>query len=236
MENYYEALKKALTLNGIELNDSIVSKLKIYYDFLIEYNSKVNLTAITDLNDVYLKHFADSALCCDLINYGSTVCDIGTGAGFPGVVLKIVRPDIKLVLVDSLQKRVDFLNQLLSKLGIDDVVVLHNRAEDTDFKKAYLNKFDYVVSRAVAKLDTLCEYCLPYVKVGGAMIAYKSLDVDDEIAFAHNAIKVLGGKFDKVVTRNLYADVGRKFVLINKESLTSSKYPRDMNKPRVKPL
>ena len=209
-------LEDILLKNDIKLTQDIKNKFYIYYNYLIEYNEKVNLTALTDLDDVYIKHFADSILGAGFIDKNANVCDIGTGAGFPGVVLKIVRPDINLTLVDGLNKRVEFLINLLNKLAINDVSVLHYRAEDVDFKNGYLNKFDYVVARAVAKLNTLCEYCLPFVKTGGRFIAYKSKDVEAESHEAEKAINILGGKLADIKTIKLDACTDRTFVIVDK--------------------
>ena len=225
-------------LNGLNINPTkqMLEQLYIYFEYLIEYNNNVNLTTITDMEDVYLIHFADSMLGAKYIKTGASVCDIGTGAGFPGVVLKIIRPDIKLVLVDSLNKRVEFLKNLLNKLKIYDVQVFHNRAEDIDFKNMFLNSFDCVVSRAVAKLNTLCEYCLPYVKPNGCFIAYKSANIKEELNEARNCINILGGEFKKTEKAFLNATIERNFVIVAKKNNTSSKFPRGQNKPRMKPL
>ena len=179
--------------NNIEINEDIFSKLHTYYKLLIEWNEKINLTAITELEDVYTKHFLDSISSLSLLRSNSTVCDIGTGAGFPGLVIAIFRPDLKITLVDSLNKRINFLNLVTQTLNLTNVVTLHFRAEDTEFKSKFLNSFDYVISRAVANLNTLVEYCLPYVKTNGCFIAYKTENAQDEIKESLNAIKILGG-------------------------------------------
>ncbi|MGN1212567.1 MAG: 16S rRNA (guanine(527)-N(7))-methyltransferase RsmG [Christensenellales bacterium] len=229
-------LCEVLNQLNIKPTEQMFKQFYTYFEYLVEYNNKVNLTAITTIDEVYLKHFADSMLGAKYIKAGSSVCDIGTGAGFPGVVLKIIRPDIKLVLVDSLNKRVEFLNTLLEKLQIEDVKVFHNRAEDVAFKNLFLNSFDYVVSRAVAKLNTLCEYCLPYIKPDGNFIAYKSVEINDEINEAKNCIKVLGGEIANIESVRLNDVTERNFVIIKKVAKTSLKYPRGQNKPRLKPL
>lgn len=229
-------LSDVLCKHDIMPAQDMMKQFYVYYQFLIEYNQKVNLTAITDIKEVYYKHFADCVVGAKYLKFGATVCDIGTGAGFPGVVLKIIRPDIKLTLVDSLNKRVEFLNQLLVQLKIEGVKVLHNRAEDIDLKNKYLNSFDYVVSRAVAKLNILCEYCLPYVRLHGQFIAYKSEKTDEELREAEFAIKILGGKISDVKNVDLFKDASRKLVLIDKIQTTSNKYPRGQNKPRKSPL
>lgn len=236
--NYFinNDLKASLEFNNIEITEEILKKLEIYYDFLVEYNKNVNLTAITDKDEVYTKHFADSVLGANLFKKNATVCDIGTGAGFPGVVLKIVRPDLNLVLVDSLNKRVEFLKQLTNKLELDKVTVLHYRAEDIEFKNKYLNSFDYVVARAVAQLNTLTEYCLPFVKEGGSFISYKSDNIKDELKNANAAISILGGNVKKTYSRILNLDTNRCFVVIDKINKTNSKYPRGQNKPKLSPI
>lgn len=238
-DDFKTTYEKMLENILIKLNISFTNQMKeqfcTYYNFLIEYNNRVNLTALTEISDVYIKHFADSAMGAKYIKYGAEVCDIGTGAGFPGVVLKIIRPDIRLVLVDSLNKRIEFLNKLLEKLNINDVLVLHNRAEDNAFKTKFLNGFDIVVSRAVARMNTLCEYCLPYVKPGGDFVAYKSIEAHNEIIEAKNAISVLGGQFVKIDQISLN-NTKRNFVIIKKIKPSSNKYPRRQNKPRLKPL
>ena len=237
MENTSKTLiENILISNSIEPKDDIFEKLRIYYEFLVESNEKFNLTSITNIDDVYIKHFADSMLGANLYKHGATVCDIGTGAGFPGVVLKIIRPDLHITLVDSLNKRINFLNELIVKLNLDGVVAIHARAEDKFFKEKYLNTFDYVVARAVASLQTLTEYCLPFVKVGGCFIAYKSDSVNTEINDALYSIKILGGGAVKRNIVTLNDNINRSIVVVNKITPTSPKYPRGQNKPRLSPL
>ena len=234
--NAIEQLCKVLIDNNIEVNDELLNKFKIYYEFLVEYNNNVNLTAITDFYDVYLKHFADSAAFASAFKKCASVCDIGTGAGFPGVVLKIIRPDLQITLVDSLNKRIVFLNELIKKLGLENITCLHYRAEDIEFKKRYLNSFDYVVARAVASMPTLSEYCLPYVKVGGQFVAYKSTNIDSEITESKNCISILGGKINKCITYQIEKNIIRTAVIVDKYKKTDFKYPRGQNKPRISPI
>lgn len=232
---YNQILVEVASKYSINLTETMLNQFSMYCNFLLEYNEKVNLTAITDRKEIYQKHFADSIVGVEFIKNDAVVCDIGTGAGFPGVVLKMVRPDIKLVLVDSLQKRIDFLTKLVDVLKLKDVTLLHNRAEDVDFKQN-LNSYDVVVARAVARLNTLSEYCLPYVKVGGKFIAYKSEKTEEEVVQAKNAIQILGGKINKVKSIELFDNANRTLVIINKTKPTSNKYPRNQNKPRKTPL
>lgn len=221
--------------NNLQFTNNIKENLFEYYKLLIEWNKKINLTAITDLHEVYVKHFLDSLQSISHIRINSTLCDIGTGAGFPGLVIAIFRSDVKVTLVDALQKRVNFLQIVVTQLGLKNVTVLHNRAEDLDFKNKFLNSFDYVVSRAVAKLNTLVEYCLPFVKIGGTFIAYKSEKTTDEISESEHAIKTLGGVGLKVKEYSIN-DMYRTLIFIKKQFLTNPKYPRNQNKPRLQPL
>lgn len=221
--------------NGVPLTNTQCEQFATYFLLLTEWNKKFNLTAITELDDVIVKHFYDSCVCHSLFSQNASVIDIGCGAGFPSIPLKILRPDLKLTLVDSVNKKITFITELVSKLNLKDVIAIHSRAEDLAFKETFRQSYDYCVSRAVASLNTLCEYCLPFVKIGGAMVAYKSAEVDDEIKGANNAIKILGGNLESVQNHNV-ADYPRKVVIIKKHSLTPNKYPRSGNKPRLSPL
>lgn len=209
------------------------NKFEKYCSLLVEWNEKINLTAITDHDEVFLKHFADSLIGEKFIKKGSSVIDIGTGAGFPSLPIKIVREDITLTLNDCLNKRLIFLNEVIKELELSKVRTLHSRAEDLPKKE----KYDYALSRAVASLNTLCEYCLPFVKVGGYFIAFKSKDIDEEVENAKNAISILGGKIEEIKEINIPdTDIVRKLVFIKKIKETPSKYPRGKNLPKTKPL
>lgn len=229
-------LKNALIENNIEPIDEIMDKYYKYYEYLIEYNKNVNLTAITSFEDVYIKHFVDSIANCKMYKANAKVCDIGTGAGFPGLALKIARPDLEIYLVDSLNKRITFLNDITEALSINKVHCLHYRAEDAQFKNKFLNSFDYVISRAVANMTTLTEYCLPYVKIGGEFIAYKSNNEETELNEATKCINILGGGSINIINVNITAELTRKLICIKKTKNTSSKYPRGQNKPRLSPI
>ncbi len=202
-----------------------------YYDLLVFWNERFNLTAITQKEEVEIKHFIDSLASEELIEKNSTVLDIGSGAGFPSIPLKIVREDIDLTMVDSVNKKVGFLNEIISKLNLKNAVAIHSRAEDLNKDK----KYDFVVSRAVASLSTLLEYCLPFVKEGGYLIAYKSEKTDEEILESKNALAVLGGSVEKVIDKS-HNGLNRKLIVVKKIAPTPSKYPRGKNLPRVKPL
>jgi len=228
-------LKDYCMANGIFCDESILSNFYRYYQILVTENEKYNLTNITEIQDVYVKHFIDCIELSKYIKNNATVCDIGTGAGFPGLVLKIVRPDLDVVLVDSLNKRVNFLNIVINELKLEKVIALHFRAEDAEFKNRYLNSFDYVVSRAVAKLNTLLEYCLPFVKIGGEFLAMKGADASNEISDVVDAHKKLGGGKIDCIDYSLF-DMKRAIVKVNKCKLTDKKYPRSQNKARISPL
>ena len=216
----------------------MLQRLEIYFKLLVEWNEKMNLTAITDEHGVAVKHFADSLTLFNFVDVkkNASIIDVGTGAGFPGVVLKIARPDIKLTLLDSLNKRLTFLDTVLNDIGLDSELV-HSRAEEGGKNKLYREKFDIAVSRAVARLNVLCEYCLPYVKVGGLFAAMKGPNADEELNGAENALKLLGGKVEKVHKFNLPCDEGeRTIIVIKKVKPTPKQYPRISCKIKSQPL
>lgn len=229
---------------NIEISDDQINCFEKYYELLIEKNKVMNLTAITDKEDVIVKHFIDSiALIPYLkdkginINNKLKIIDIGTGAGFPGLPLKIMMPDVKFTLLDSLNKRVSFLNEVIDELKLKDIEALHGRAEDYASDNKYREKYDICVSRAVANLSTLSEYCIPFVKEDGFFISYKAGESEEEINKSKNAIKILGGKINKVEEFVLPGtDVSRVFVFIRKQELTDKKYPRKAGVPAKKPL
>lgn len=209
-------------------------KFDIYYDELVDYNQKVNLTAITEKGEVFTKHFLDSILPIDAIGEGASVIDVGAGAGFPSLPIKIVRPDIKLTMVDSLNKRINFLNYICGKLNVKSTNV-HARVEE--FTKNNREKFDVAVARAVAKMNTLLEYLLPLVKVGGIMIAYKGGNVGEEFETCQKALEVLGGKVMKSLRFDLPNGYGeRNIVIIEKIKPTPKEYPRGKNLPKIDPI
>ncbi len=218
-------------INLINKNENIFNK---YYDYLIEYNKKVNLTAITEKNQVFIKHFLDSILPIDEIKKDAKIVDVGTGAGFPSLPIKIVREDVKLTMVDSLNKRINFLNQLTLDLNIETKNI-HSRAED--FAKLNREKFDVALARAVAKLNTLLEYLLPLVKVGGIVLAYKGSNFEEEIEEAKHAMAVLGGEYVKTLHYDLPNNEGeRNIIVIKKIKQTPKQYPRDKNLPKLSPI
>lgn len=221
------------TQNILRLLDDNADRFEKYYRLLVEWNEKINLTAITDRAEVQVKHFEDSLYGLEFIPQNASVCDVGTGAGFPGVPLKIARDDLKLTLVDSLNKRVNFLQNVSDALSLS-VDCLHLRAEDAG-QGRLRECFDVITARAVAKLNTLCEYCLPLVKVGGRFLAYKAA-ADDEIAQSQNAVQILGGKVEEVKKFCLSNGDSRTIVVIKKVKPTPPKYPRGKGKEKSMPL
>lgn len=232
-------IKEVFDKMHIELPDGALDLLNRYYEMLIDTNKVMNLTAITEYSEVVIKHFADSAAigCITDMNGNIDVIDVGTGAGFPGIVLKIVYPQLSVVLLDSLNKRVNFLKNVITELGLTDISAIHGRAEDIAKNKDYREKFDLCVSRAVANMSSLSEYCLPFVKVGGRFIPYKADGCDEEVKTASKAVNILGGKIRKIESYVIPdTDICRKFVVIDKLRNTSAKYPRKAGLPTKEPL
>lgn len=230
---------KELDTLGIHLSDIQQEQFDRYYELLIEWNRVMNLTGITAYEEVNLKHFTDSLTIVRINDMKNvfTLIDIGTGAGFPGIPIKIAFPHIKVVLLDSLNKRIKFLNEVVEKLNLDNVETLHGRAEDYAKKAEYREQFDMCVSRAVANLSTLGEYCIPFVKKGGCFVSYKSADSDEEINQSEKAISILGGKISKIDKFMLPgSDMGRALVVIEKDKNTPQKYPRKAGVPSKEPL
>ncbi len=239
-----EILKRGAAELGIELNDAMLERFERFYGLLIAGNERVNLTAITDPDEVAVRHFLDSLIpeafpeASERLGApGARLIDVGTGAGFPGIPLAIVYPELKVTLVDSLNKRVDFLRDTACELPLDGADVRSGRAEDLAKDEQYRETFDITVSRAVAGLPVLCEYCLPFVRTGGIFIAYKGPDADGELESAENAISVLGG--GSVRTKPCVipgTDIRRTLIIIEKTSPTPGKYPRRAGIPAKRPL
>lgn len=215
------------------LNEEKLNKLNEFYNNLILYNKSFNLTAITEENEVFIKHFLDSIYPEKFIKQNSKILDIGAGAGFPSLPLKIYRPDLKITMIDSLNKRVNFLNDMINILSLNNVEALHFRAED--FAKNNRNNYDYVVVRAVAKLPTLLEYSIPILKLGGKLLAYKSSFVEEEVKDSFNALKLLGAKLESIEKFDLEGNA-RSVIIVKKVAETPLKYPRNKNLPKLKPL
>lgn len=237
MNDFSKNLIEVANKLEIEINNEQVEKFYEYMQLLLEWNKKMNLTAITDENDVILKHFIDSITIIKYIKEADNVLDIGTGAGFPGIPLKIMENDKKFTLLDSLNKRILFLQTVINELKLENIQAIHGRAEDYIKQKAKRETYDVVVSRAVAKLNVLLEYMLPFVKIGGKCICMKSFEIEEELKEASKAIEILGGKIERIDTIILpNSEIKRKIVVIKKVKSTPSKYPRKAGTPAKEPL
>lgn len=234
-----DSLKKALDELNISYTEKQIQQFASYMDGVLEWNEKVNLTAITEHEEFIAKHFVDSVLCADFDEFknAKTVIDVGTGGGFPGVPLAIMAPDKKFVLMDSLNKRLKIIDELTAEAGIMNTQTVHARAEELARNKNHREKYDVCVSRAVANLTTLSEYCLPFIKVGGYLLAYKGPDADQEIKDAAKAISILGGKLEKVEKSGLESfGLDHRILFIKKVKNTPAKYPRKAGTPSKEPL
>lgn len=247
-------LNKDLSAWGVTLDDETLAKFYRYYELLIEWNEKMNLTAITDFDEVLKKHFLDSISIVlfmkqkgilgdtitkeDFEKVNLSMIDVGTGAGFPGIPIAICFPNMKITLMDSLNKRINFLGEVISELGLTNCVAIHSRAEELGKTNSeYREHYDLVVSRAVANISTLSEYCIPFVKIGGYFVSYKSEKLDEELASGGKAIDILGGKIDEVISFDLPdTDMKRNLLCINKVKSTKGKYPRKAGLPGKEPL
>ena len=229
-------LEKASTM-GVRFSVEQMEQFYKYMNLLIEWNEKMNLTAIIEPNEIILKHFIDSITILKYIKDNSTVVDVGTGAGFPGIPLSIMNPTLKITLVDSLNKRLIFLQEVINELDLKNVELVHARAEEFGRNKKYREKFDVATSRAVANLATLSEYLLPLVKVNGQAISMKAGNASQEIEDAKKAIKILGGNINNIEEFNLpQSDISRTIIIIDKIKETSSKYPRKPGTPAKEPI
>lgn len=222
---------------NILLNEEQIEKFYKYMNLLIEWNKKINLTAIIEPKEIILKHFIDSLTINKYIKDNSKIADVGTGAGFPGIPLKIIRPDIQLVLVDSLNKRINFLNEVIEQLNLKNIETIHIRIEEFGQNTKYREKFDYSTARAVANLSTLSEYLLPIVKVGGQVICMKGSNIQDEINQSKKALSILGGTLNSIEEFKLAeTENTRNIILIDKIKNTPNKYPRKAGLPSKDPI
>ena len=230
---------ESLDIWGLKYADDVYEKFDIYTQNLLSYNEKVNLTAITNIDEIYEKHYLDSLSILKYVHLekDSSIIDVGTGAGFPSIPMRILREDINLCMVDSLAKRIVFLEDMISKLSLKKTTALHARAEDLAQKKDYRENFDYAVSRAVANLSTLCEYCIPFVKKGGFLICLKGQSVDEEIENSKNAMKLLNCSIkDKIDVEIPFSDLKHNIIVIQKHGATPKTYPRKSGTPSKNPL
>lgn len=233
----FDSFEKELSLLGLTLTEQMIDQFSHYYQLLILWNQSINLTSITEFDEVVQKHFLDSVVLGAYMNLEKemSLIDVGTGAGFPGIPLKILFHDLKITLADSLKKRLNFLQEVVSDLGLDNIEIVHGRAEDLAKKSQYREQFDLCVSRAVANLSSLSEYCLPFVKVGGVFVSYKSGHIEAEIENAQRAIQLLGGELEREEKFQL-SNYNRSLLFIKKMHPTEKKYPRKAGTPTKLPL
>lgn len=226
---FFDLLKDACEKENLAFNEETYNKFIVYKELIKEWNQKINLTAITEDEEIIKKHFIDSIKIFEFpyVKKAKSVIDIGTGGGFPGIPMKIVNPESKMVLLDSLNKRINFLNLVIKELNLSNIETIHGRAEDFAQDDEYREKFDLAVSRAVANTTVLLELCLPYVKVGGYFVALKGPAIDEEIKDAANALKVLGGKIEEIIEVNITgSDLKHNLLVVKKIKGTPNKYPR----------
>ena len=236
-EEFKKVLYEKTKQIGIELKEEQLEKFYLYMNILLEWNEKINLTAITNEEEIILKHFVDSLTINKYIEEGKSIIDVGTGAGFPGIPIKILREDLKVTLLDSLNKRINFLNEVIEKLDLKNIECIHGRAEEFGKNKNYREKYDFATSRAVANMSTLSEYLIPFVKVGGKVLAMKGDKAEEELEEAKKAIKLLGGKVENI--DNFYlpdSDIKRNIIIIKKIEKTERKFPRKPGTPAKEPI
>ncbi|MEG0551153.1 MAG: 16S rRNA (guanine(527)-N(7))-methyltransferase RsmG [Vagococcus sp.] len=235
-----DVFREELAKIGINLSDEQMNQFQKYYELLVEWNQKINLTAITELEEVYLKHFYDSitlATTFDLSKENYSLCDVGSGAGFPSIPMKIVYPNLNISIVDSLNKRIKFLSLLCDELHLENVNLYHERAEDFGQNKTHRESYDFVTARAVARLNVLSELCIPLVKMNGKFLALKAAKSEEEVLESKKAIATLGGKLSEEIEVSLpFSEDKRYIVVIDKKKETPNKYPRKAGIPNKKPL
>ena len=241
MSNYnFDAIIAYCNDKGIELKEEQLSMLSSFYEMLVEKNKVMNLTGITEWDDVVLRHYIDSISISEIMNlndFRGKVLDLGTGAGFPGIPLKIIFPNLQITLFDSLNKRIRFLQEVIDELELKNIEAIHGRAEEFGKNSDYREQYDLVVSRAVANIATLSEYCLPFVKVGGSFISYKTDSIEEELSNSGKAVSILGGKIERVEHFTLpNTDMERSLLQIKKIKTTSKKFPRKAGFPSKEPL
>jgi 16S rRNA (guanine527-N7)-methyltransferase len=237
LEEFSKKICNKMNYFNIAVNDKQIRKFYDYMQLLLEWNEKMNLTTILDQDEIIVKHFIDSVSINKFISKDSSIIDIGTGAGFPGIPIKIINENTSMTLLDSLNKRIIFLEEIIKSLDLKNIIATHGRAEDFGKNSEYRQKFDYATSRAVAPLNYLLEYMLPFVKLGGKCICMKGVDIEEELLRADNAISKLGGEIEEILKIKLpESNLERNIIVIKKVKDTPSKYPRKAGIPKKSPL
>lgn len=236
IKEFEQIFNNELLKNNIKLNTFDYNKMFYYMNSIIEYNKKINLTSITDRKMFLVKHLIDSLTINRFVASGKNLIDIGTGAGFPGIPLKIANPNLEVTLIDSINKKLEVIRSIINNMYIGKIDIIHSRAEDLGINKEYREKFDFATTRAVAKLNIIVEYMLPFIKIGGKAICMKGPNITEELKEAEKAIKILGGKIEKVEKINLDNEYERSIVIILKEKTTPIQYPRRNGRPLKEPI
>ncbi|MBR3697070.1 MAG: 16S rRNA (guanine(527)-N(7))-methyltransferase RsmG [Clostridia bacterium] len=236
IKEFEQIFNNELLKNNIKLNTFDYEKMFYYMNSIIEYNKKINLTSITDRKMFLVKHLIDSLTINRFVASGKNLIDIGTGAGFPGIPLKIANPNLEVTLIDSINKKLEVIRSIINNMYIGKIDIIHSRAEDLGINKEYREKFDFATTRAVAKLNIIVEYMLPFIKIGGKAICMKGPNITEELKEAEKAIKILGGKIEKVEKINLDNEYERSIVIILKEKTTPIQYPRRNGRPLKEPI
>lgn len=236
LEEFEELFKKEISNNNIKVENIDYKKFYIYMKEIIEWNDKINVTAITDEKEFLVKHFIDSLTANSFLEDKKSAIDIGTGAGFPGIPLKIVNPNMKVTLIDSVNKKLNVIREVSGKIGLQNLEIIHTRAEDLALDKNYRESFDYATTRAVSRLNTIVEYMLPFIKLGGKAICMKGPNIDEEVDEAKKAINLLGGKIEKIEKLIIDNEYERNIIIISKEKFTPKQFPRGRGKPAKEPI
>ena len=236
LEEFSKVFEKELSKNNIKLNRDIFEKFYIYMKEIINWNDKINVTAITDEKEFLVKHFIDSLTVNRFLEDNKSLIDIGTGAGFPGIPLKFANNNLKITLIDSVNKKLNVIRDISEKMDLNNLEIIHSRAEDLAMEKDYREKYDYATTRAVSRLNTIVEYMLPFIKIGGKAICMKGINIEEELNEAKTAIDILGGKIESVEKIIIDDEYERNLVVISKEKATPKQFPRGKGKPLKEPI
>lgn len=236
LEEFKEIFMQEVSNNNIQLKTEEYQEFLFYMEEVIAWNEKINVTAITNEKEFLVKHLIDSLTVNKLVEDNKSLIDIGTGAGFPGIPLKIANPKLKVTLIDSVNKKLNVIRDITQKMNLDNLEIIHSRAEDLAIKKEYREQFDFATTRAVSRLNVIAEYMLPFVKIGGKAICMKGLNIEEELEEAKNAIQILGGRIEKIEHLFLDGEYERNIVIISKEKNTPLQFPRGKGKPSKEPL